>query len=70
MIDFSSFRGNGFPLASTCGGIVVKGLDLNLRVDGWSDGDIRLFRMGGHSYTAISDKNLAGQSEGIRTVGF
>ena len=53
MIDFSSFGGGGFPLASTCGGVVVEGLDLNRRINGWPNGNVGLLRVGAHSCSTI-----------------
>ena len=58
VINFSSFRGSGFPLASTGGGVVVVGLDLDWRVDGWPDGNVGLLRMGAHSRPTIYGEKL------------
>lgn len=58
MIDFSSFGGGGFPLSPTGGGVVVKGLDLNRRVDGWSDSNVGVLRMGAHRCSTIYGTNL------------
>lgn len=57
MIDFSSFVGSRFPLAST-GGAVVEGLDWDRWVDGWPNDDVGLLRMGGHSFPAMYDVRL------------
>ena len=49
VINFSPFGGSGFPLAPAGGSIVVEGLDLDWRVDCWSNGDVYLLQMGTHT---------------------
>lgn len=65
MIYFPPFGGSGLSLASTGGGVVVEGLDLDRRIDGWPNGDIWLLRMGAHSCTAMHNKTAAGGAEGL-----
>ena len=58
MIDFSSLGGGGFPLAPTNGSVVVEGLDLNRRVNGWPNGNVGLLRMGAHRRSAMCSTKL------------
>jgi len=58
VIDFSSFGGTGFPLASTGGDVVVEGLNLDRGINGWPNGDAGLLRMGPHVLATIYDVKL------------
>lgn len=56
MIYFSSLGGSRFSLASTGSSVVVEGLNLDRRVDGWPNGDVWLLWMGAHSCPAMYEK--------------
>lgn len=58
VIDFSSFGGGGFPLPPTGGSIVVEGLDLDRRVNGWPNGNVGLLQMGAHRRSAMYNTKL------------
>ena len=58
MIDLSSFRGSRFPPASVSGCVVVKGLDLNRRIDSWPDGNVGLLRVRAHSRFGIYNEEM------------
>jgi hypothetical protein len=65
MINFSPFRGCRFPLAPTGGGVVVEGFDLDLRNNGWPDGDVGLLQMGAHRRSIMCGAKL----RRVRKVG-
>lgn len=67
VIDFSSFGGGSFPLASTGNGVVVEGLDVDRGVNGWPNGNVGLLRMGAHGRSAMQNCTEYGEGVEVRS---